>query len=302
VFQTTTTLTTADFSSMMLLNGALSKNVYWAIGGTATLGYAAFFVGNIMAQSSITHSSYTLIDGRMLSFTEVKFLGYSYLGIPNGPSVVIFPKVQVYLGGCLPFAVMAGSTAGFNLALTVIHSGSIGNSPGTGISGNYRLLDGTPQPATPAANLCASDQTTASGVAGESGLCPGASDPLCSAGPSPCRLDTGDLGGKTLTAGVYCFGTLSITTITTLTLDGQGDPDSLFVFQATTTLTTGFRSIVTLTNGAQLVNVIWSIGSSATIGVSSLFVGNILCMIIRKIECVLCIIYTNFAVVILYVS
>jgi hypothetical protein len=130
VFQTTTTLDTGDFSSMILLNGALSKNVYWAVGTKVTLGYASFFVGNIMAQDSIQHSSYSLTDGRMLSFTTVTFAGYSYLGVPKGTSVVIFPKVQVYLGGCVPFAVMAGSTAGFNLALTVVHSGSIGNSPG----------------------------------------------------------------------------------------------------------------------------------------------------------------------------
>jgi hypothetical protein len=136
IFQTTTTLDTADFSSMILLNGALSKNVYWAVGTKVTIGYAAFFVGNLMAQSSITLSSYTLSDGRMLTFTDITFKGYSYLGVPNGPSVVIFPKVQVYLGGCLPFAVMAGSTAGFNLALTVVHSGSIGNSPG-----NYSFLE-----------------------------------------------------------------------------------------------------------------------------------------------------------------
>jgi hypothetical protein len=62
----------------------------------------------------------------------------------------------------------------------------------------------------------------------------------------------------------------------TLTLDGQNNPDALWVFQATTTLTTGVRSIVVLKNGAQLINVIWAIGSSATIGVSSVFVGNVL--------------------------
>jgi hypothetical protein len=107
-------------------------------------------------------------------------------------------------------------------------------------------------------------------------LCPGASDPLCSAGPSPCRLDAGDMGGLTLTAGIYCFGTLSISTLTTLTLDGQNNPNALWVFQATTTLTTGTRSIIVLKNGAQLINVIWAIGSSATLGVSSVFVGNIL--------------------------
>jgi hypothetical protein len=59
-------------------------------------------------------------------------------------------------------------------------------------------------------------------------------------------------------------------------LDGQNNPNALWVFQATTTLITGVRSAIVLKNGAKVVNIIWAIGSSATIGVSSLFVGNIL--------------------------
>jgi hypothetical protein len=130
IFKTTTTLITGDFSSMILINGALSKNIYWAVGSTASVGYAAFFAGNIMAQSSISHYHYTILDGRTLSFAAVSFTGYSSVSLPNGLSVVTYPKVQLYLGGCLPFVITAGSTAVFSLALTVIHSGSIGNSPG----------------------------------------------------------------------------------------------------------------------------------------------------------------------------
>jgi hypothetical protein len=89
-------------------------------------------------------------------------------------------------------------------------------------------------------------------------------------------LGVAELGGLTLTAGIYCFGTLSIATLTTLTLNGQNNPDALWVFQATTTLTTGVRSAIVLQNGAQVVNVIWAVGTSATIGVSSIFVGNIM--------------------------
>lgn len=89
-------------------------------------------------------------------------------------------------------------------------------------------------------------------------------------------LAAADLGGLTLTAGIYCYGTLSITTFKTLTLDAQNNPNALWIFQATTTLITGLRSAIILKNGAQIVNVIWAIGSSATIGVNSIFVGNIL--------------------------
>jgi hypothetical protein len=63
-------------------------------------------------------------------YIGVSFVGYSSAGLPTGKSIVVFPKVQVYFGGCLPFAVEGGTTVNFNLALTVIHSGSVGVSPG----------------------------------------------------------------------------------------------------------------------------------------------------------------------------
>jgi hypothetical protein len=89
-------------------------------------------------------------------------------------------------------------------------------------------------------------------------------------------LTAAEIGGRTLTAGKYCFGTLSIATLTNLTLDGENNPDALWVFQASSTLITGVRSGIILKNGAQVVNIIWAVGSSATIGASSMFVGNIL--------------------------
>jgi hypothetical protein len=88
-------------------------------------------------------------------------------------------------------------------------------------------------------------------------------------------LAVAELGGLTLKAGIYCFGTLSIGTLTSMTLDGENNPDALWVFQATTTLTIGVRSAIILENSAQVKNVIWAVGSSATIGVSSIFVSNV---------------------------
>ena len=85
-----------------------------------------------------------------------------------------------------------------------------------------------------------------------------------------------ELGGSTLTDGVYdsAAGTFGITG--TLTLDGGGNVDSVFIFKMATTLITASSSQVVLTNSAQACNVYWIVGSSATIGTSSTFVGNIL--------------------------
>jgi hypothetical protein len=96
------------------------------------------------------------------------------------------------------------------------------------------------------------------------------------AGQATTQTISADLGGQTLTAGVYT-GSPSLGLTGTLTLDGQNNPNSLFIFQCPeSTLTTASSSVVNLINGAQACNVFWQVGSSATIGTYSAFVGNIL--------------------------
>jgi hypothetical protein len=88
----------------------------------------------------------------------------------------------------------------------------------------------------------------------------------------PANAIVANLGGTTKTAGVYCTASgISVTGV--LTLDGGGDPNATFVFQAGTSLTTAGN--ILLINGAQAKNVNWVVGTSATLGVSSLWQGNI---------------------------
>jgi hypothetical protein len=95
--------------------------------------------------------------------------------------------------------------------------------------------------------------------------------------PPENTLANPDLSGVTLLPGVYCTGsgTLSISA-TTLTLDGNGDHNSQFIFQTATTLTTATATSFILINGAQAKNVYWQVGTSATLGLGSSFVGHIL--------------------------
>ena len=92
----------------------------------------------------------------------------------------------------------------------------------------------------------------------------------------PANNRTGtDLGGQTLTPGVYRFNTAAILS-SQLTLDAQGDAAARFVIQIGTTLTTSSTSSVVLVNGANARNVFFQAGSSVTLGAGSRFVGNIL--------------------------
>jgi hypothetical protein len=64
----------------------------------------------------------------------------------------------------------------------------------------------------------------------------------------------------------------------TVTLDAQGDPNAVFVFQVGSALTTASNSSVSVINGGQNCNVFWQIGSSATLGTGTRFAGNILAL------------------------
>ena len=97
------------------------------------------------------------------------------------------------------------------------------------------------------------------------------------AGQTPATPVAGSvLGGLTLDPGVYSGGALDLTG--TLTLDAQGDPAAVFVFQAASTLITASASTVKLINGASACNVFWQVGSSATLGTTTSFQGTILAL------------------------
>jgi hypothetical protein len=84
-----------------------------------------------------------------------------------------------------------------------------------------------------------------------------------------------DIGNSTRLKGVYCFASSAAIT-GPLTLDAGGNADAVFIFITGSTLITASSSSVVLINGAQACNVFWRVGSSATLGTSTTFVGNIL--------------------------
>ncbi len=98
------------------------------------------------------------------------------------------------------------------------------------------------------------------------------------AGRTPVTTVATELGGQTLTAGVYnsASGTFQITG--TLTLDAQGNPNATFIFQMASTLVTASASSVNVINGGTACNVYWQVGSSATLGTASTFRGTIMAL------------------------
>jgi hypothetical protein len=94
--------------------------------------------------------------------------------------------------------------------------------------------------------------------------------------PAP-TIVAGDLGGLTLAPGLYkSTSTLGITG--TLTLDGQGNANAVWIFQIASSLTTLGTSNIVLAGGASAHNIFWQVGSSATLGTNSTFNGSILAL------------------------
>jgi hypothetical protein len=166
------------------------------------------------------------------------------------------------LGSAAAFAVLGGSTV-TNTGSSVV-TGDLGVSPGLAITG---FPPGLVSGATHAGDATAAQAQSDVGIA------------YAALAGDACSVDlTGqDLGGLTLTPGVYCFASSAQLT-GTLTLDAQGDPDAAFVFQIGSTLTTASNAAVALVNGATSCNVFWQSGSSVTLGTGTAFVGNILAL------------------------
>lgn len=171
-------------------------------------------------------------------------------------------QVTVGLGTAGNFAVLAGETI-TNTGPTTI-TGDVGLHPGSSVTGfDSVTLNGALHVADAVAQQAKVDLVTAYDQA---------------AGSGPATTVATELGGQTLTAGEYnsASGTFEITG--TLTLDAQGDPNAVFVFQMASTLVTASASVVNVINGANACNVFWQVGSSATLGTGTVFRGNILAL------------------------
>jgi hypothetical protein len=198
---------------------------------------------------------------------------------PFGPGGKIFPAGLLMLGlfsGLLFAGSAMGATATVGLSTAASFSvlggstvtntgpttmfGDLGLSPGSSVTGAPQVLGQTHVDDAVAIGAKNALTTSYNDAAGR---------------PSNGSAGT-DLSGQTFLPGVRTASSSLLLSSGSVTLDAQGDPNAVFIFQVGSTLITGSSTTVALVNGAQACNVFWQVGSSATLGTGTRFVGTIM--------------------------
>jgi len=155
------------------------------------------------------------------------------------------------------YTVLAGQSIS-NTGLTMI-TGNLGLEPGSSVGLGLNVSGSV-------------DVDNANAINGQNILTAAIND---AASRTPTATLPAELGGTTLVGGVYTTGSTFSISAAPLTLDGQGNPNTVWIFQVPTSLTTVTGNVV-LTNMANGCNVFWQVGSSATLGTNTTFYGNIM--------------------------
>lgn len=184
-------------------------------------------------------------------------------------------QLDVNLRSAGNFVALAGSLIS-NVPTSAV-TGNIGLSPaagsmitgfgGTEITGTVYTVDAT----GPAGSV-----EDATGLTAAKGDLTTAYNDAAGRTSTDMVLLAGNLGGLTLTPGLYkSAGSLEISS-GDLTFDAKGNPNAVFIIQMASSLNTTSGRQIILTGGASAAHIYWQVGTSATLGTTSVFKGNIL--------------------------
>lgn len=269
---------TSDYNALLLnsladilaycVNSAPATGQCTTLANNATPGSATFVAADtIQAAWYIAQNpTYNVPALFNLASSAPPFVGLSSAPTTFAATVATSASAcqsPVQLGSAGNYAILAG-TAITNSSTasdkTVITGGLVGVSPGTATTG---FVTGTYTATLDNSGAAAAEGALTAAYNSAAGLL------------QPAVLPA-DIGGVTFTPGLYSTGSAVTLNAGQVTLDGQGDPNAVFVFQIGTTFTAAGGTQVILINGASARNVFWQVGSSATINAAAAWVGNIL--------------------------
>ena len=307
-------LTDFTGTNVILINGGLGLPCTMIVPSLATVIYtiptntatgvalndniAATF-SEIMDSSTIDKTSFTLEQGTKLVSGTLTYSGVTAVFNPINKlkpntlyTVTITTDVQDLFGNPLATNFVWSFTTGTQIdanantptidlgaasTFAILATAAISGA-GDEINGDVGLQPGSSQGIDPSeinGTIYVNDQTV---VNAQNSLL-AAYNQVVAESTKPQSLP-GNLGGLTLTPGLYVNGSSTGISGTganaILTLNGQGNANAVFIFKMASTLITGPGTSIVLSGNAQAKNVFWQVGSSATLGTTTIFKGNIL--------------------------
>ena len=284
---------TASVGNVLLTNGAESRNIFWVVEGAVSMGASTHMEGTILGGAGITFGASTTITGRAMAGTAAGTIALATeISSPPPPPVPVGGRVWLDLNddgiqdltetngfADMPVALLQivddglpidlgtaadfGALAGAAISGTGNVDGDVGS--GTGAIAPAITSTGTIYPTGDAVVMTALDDFASAFNDGKNRP----HDVLLSAAAF-------ELGGSTLTAGVYKIGAAA-TLASPITLDAEGDPDAVFIIQIVGAFgTTAATGNVLLANDAQSRNIFWIVEGAVSMGAGSHMEGTIL--------------------------
>ena len=259
------TFSTGSASTVILNNGAQSCNIFWTVGGAINIGDHTIMRGNVIANNgAIDLATDVVVDGRILSTTGAITLLNSTVKMPAGcGKPTLTGPVAPNLGEVRCYAIFSANGGVTNDGITMV-KGDVGTN--VGLTAGYvdANVNGKIHPAPDASTAqAATDLNNAYNY--------------LNALPYDIQLLRPDLFGNDLELTPHTYWMNAATALTgTVTLNGQGNPDAVFVIQINGAFSTGINAKVVLTNGTQAKNVFWKIDGAVGITSSSVLKGTII--------------------------
>ena len=183
--------------------------------------------------------------------------------------------LTLFLGCVLCLSARASSILGSAVNFSVLGSSTVTNTGATTLYGGVALTPGTSLTGFGTATVPFFD--VADSTALNTYIDAVNAFDILQIQPTMIDLSGQNLGNLTLAPGVYHFDSSAQLT-GTLTLDAEGLTNQYWVFQVGSALTTASASAVSIINGGTNEGVFWQVGSSATLGTTSAFQGNIVAL------------------------
>lgn len=269
---------TANFSMPMdpltinVANFTLKQGITPVTGTVSYSGTTATFIPTSNLVLNTTYTATITTGAKNIAGVP---MANNYVWTFNTNTTANAPGVN--LGSAAEFGILAGVGVSNNAGFSQIHNLNVGISPGVRSS-----VTGFPPAIIVNGAMYASDDSAAIAamlVLAKQHLTDAYLFAEGATSPAPATV-SGDQGGTTLAPGIYKSTSTLLIQSGNLTLDAQGNPDAVWIFQIASDFTTigGAGGSIILSGGAQAKNVFWQTGSSATIGDNTSFKGNILAL------------------------